>query len=250
MEILETILFAILGGILPAFFWLFFWLREDNHPEPKILIWKAFLYGMLAVPFALSAQYAINLIFINTNSIQITFQQNIFLGIFVVMLWALAEEFFKYKAAYNSGIKNRANDEPVDAMIYMITAALGFSALENTLFLFNVISDGQATVALITGSFRFIGATLLHVASSAIIGYFISISFYKNKTIKKHAVIWGFIIATGLHAFFNSIIIISEKFFAGKFTIISFGIVWITIIAIILLFEKVKNIYIRKNINK
>lgn len=245
MHILNTVLLAILGGVLPALAWLSFWLREDSHPEPKKLIMKSFLYGMCAVPFALVAQFIINSIFIQGQSIQTVFFTNYPIAILSIILWAACEEYFKYKAAYNGGLNNKENNEPVDPMIYMITAALGFSALENTLFIFWPLLAGDSTIAFITGNMRFIGATMLHVATSAIIGMFASFSFYKNQEYKKRNILIGFIIAISLHTIFNSFIIRSEEF-----TLIGFGTVWLTIILIIMIFEKVKKIYIKKQSQK
>ena len=50
----QTILFALLGGVLPALLWLWFWLKEDKkRPEPRGLILLAFIAGMLTVPVVL-----------------------------------------------------------------------------------------------------------------------------------------------------------------------------------------------------
>lgn len=245
MHILNTVLLALLGGILPALAWLSFWLREDSHPEPKKLILKSFLYGMCAVPFALVAQFVINGLLIKGQSIQTVFFTNYPIAILAIILWAASEEYFKYKAAYNSGLINKENNEPIDPMIYMITAALGFAALENTLFIFWPLLAGDSTTAFMTGNMRFIGSTMLHVATSAIIGIFASFSFYKNKDLKKKNIVIGFIIAVSLHTIFNSFIIRSEEF-----TLIGFGTVWLTIIFIIMIFEKVKKIYIKKQSQK
>src|SRR5581483_4524833 len=45
------LIYAALGGILPALLWLWFWLQEDKlHPEPRGRIMLCFLGGMAAVP--------------------------------------------------------------------------------------------------------------------------------------------------------------------------------------------------------
>jgi len=242
-----AVLIAALGGILPAVFWLLFFLREDAHPEPRRLIFKSFLYGMAAVPFAITFQFIVSRTLVGDENIISIFFSNLPLAILIIFLWAGAEEYFKYKAAYESGIKTRDNDEPVDVMIYTITAALGFAALENTLYILWPIIDGNSTAAFIQGNLRFIGATMLHVATSAIIGIFASLSFYKSKTIKKEYVFVGFIISVILHTIFNSFIIKAREI--EEFTLISFGIVWLSIIFIILFFEKAKQIYINRKIN-
>ena len=242
MHILNTALLAILGGILPALAWLSFWLREDAHPEPKKLIFRSFLFGMCAVPFALVVQFIISFFLTNNQGIQILFFTNYFLAISAIILWAGAEEYFKYKAAYLGGLRTKDNDEPIDPMIYMIAAALGFAALENTLFIFWPLLAGDSTTAFITGNMRFIGATMLHVATSAIIGIFASFNFYKNKEIKRKNIAVGFVIAIALHTVFNSFIIRAEEF-----TVVGFGIVWLTIVVIIMIFEKVKKIILKSN---
>ena len=241
MDIINTILIATLGGILPALAWLSFWLREDAHPEPRRLIFRSFLFGMAAVPFAIVFQFIINEILLGEKSVTHMFFTNFIVAILAIVLWAACEEYVKYKAAYYGGIKTKDNDEPVDVMIYMITAALGFAALENTLFIFQPLLLGDSTTAFMTGNMRFIGATMVHVASSAIIGIFASFSFYKSNSIKKKYLIIGFIIAVALHTLFNSFIIKAETF-----TLTGFGIVWLTIILIIMFFEKVKTIYIKR----
>ena len=65
----------------------------------------------------------------------------------------------------------------------MITAALGFASLENTLFIIKTFSDGGILSGVDIGNMRFIGATLLHTASSAIVGAFMAFSLRKNKRI-------------------------------------------------------------------
>ena len=46
----QAIMLAILFGTVPALLWLWFWLKEDKkHPEPRLLIALAFLFGMLVV---------------------------------------------------------------------------------------------------------------------------------------------------------------------------------------------------------
>ena len=67
----NTIFFSLIGGILPALFWLYFWLKEDKlKPEPRSLIMLSFFGGMIAVISALFAErtvkdlVAINVIFV------------------------------------------------------------------------------------------------------------------------------------------------------------------------------------------
>ncbi len=50
----NVLFFSLLGGIVPALFWILFWLREDRlRPEPRTALFSSFLGGILAVAFAL-----------------------------------------------------------------------------------------------------------------------------------------------------------------------------------------------------
>lgn len=220
----ETIFFALLGGILPALLWLWFWLREDKkHPEPKRLIFLAFLAGMLAVPFVVPAQRYVD---------------TIFAGTLVITLWALIEEIFKYAFAYFSVLKRREVNEPIDMVIYMITVALGFAALENTLFLIDPIASGDVVQSILTGNFRFFGATLLHVLSSATVGVFLAFGFYTHSRKKRIFTAIGVILAVALHTLFNFFIIESN----GEALLFVFACVWAGIILLLFTLEKIKHI--------
>jgi RsiW-degrading membrane proteinase PrsW (M82 family) len=240
-----TVFFAISGGILPALVWLIFWLKEDaKRPEPKHLIFLTFLFGMISAPLALALQLSVNRFLFSDLDINTLFENSVYFpisGIIIIFTWATIEEVGKYLAAYYGGLKTEDNDEAIDDMIYLITAALGFAAVENTLFIFGPLISGDTELAIATGNFRFIGATLLHVAAAAIIGAFRSFSHFKNNEIKKRYLLSGFILAIGLHSAFNLFIINNVES-----TFNAFSIVWIIIIIIILIFERVKRIYVEK----
>ena len=97
-------------------------------------------------------------------------------------------------------------DEPLDIMLYMVVAALGFSALENILYLFNPVTglsfDELVKRTLLLSFIRFVGATLLHTLSSAIIGYFMAVSNFDEKN-RSFELASGIIMATALHGLYN-----------------------------------------------
>ncbi len=225
----QTLTFALLGGILPALLWLWFWLKQDKkRPEPRGLILLAFVVGMIAVPVVLPFE---------------KLADSYFSGTVAIILWSATEEIFKYAFAYFAVLRRKAMDEPVDAVIYMITVALGFAALENTLFLIGPIVDGNFMDTVINGNLRFLGATLLHTLSSAMIGVMIALSFYKKSIYKKTYAFFGLVLAIILHSLFNFFIMRGS----GDKIMTIFIFVWIGIIILILLFEKVKRI---RNKNK
>lgn len=217
---------AFILGLLPALIWLWFWLKEDIHPEPAKMITLSFLGGMLAVLVALPLQKFIYTYVNGQVSLSFT-------------LYAMIEEISKFAFVYFIALKNKKTaDEPVDDMIYLIISALGFVTFENTLFLIPSIHNGDLLDTIVHGNLRFIGASLLHIMSSATIGVTMAISFYKPRVERVLYTVAGVIIAIVLHTAFNLFIISSVE----KNIFLIFGIVWIGIVVLLLLFEKVKHI--------
>src|SRR3989344_4970997 len=127
-----------IGGIIPSLLWLWFWLKEDRKkPEPKGLLTGIFLLGMIAVVFVLPIEKFI--------------QASVGVHEWQLVLWAATEEIMKYLAVMIVLYKTNIADEPIEWPIYMITAALGFAALENALFLIKPLSIGATAVGLLTG---------------------------------------------------------------------------------------------------
>lgn len=235
IDLFLTLVFAFLGGLLPALIWLWYWLKKDkDHPEPNGLIIKTFIFGMLMVPIAFILQSAINYIFLEGGGEEVI-KTGAISAVLIIVLWAFIEELVKYAAASGGGLRNKANDEPIDVPIYMITAALGFAALENMLFLITPILEGNLSSAFLTGNMRFIGATLVHVSSSALIGIFGSISYFLKREVKRIYIFWGFVFATALHTVFNLFIINHNDL-----AYLGFITVWIFTILIAIIFEQLK----------
>jgi RsiW-degrading membrane proteinase PrsW (M82 family) len=219
----QSVAVAFIAGFIPALAWLTFWLLEDwRRPEPQRLIARAFIAGMIAVPAVLPFQ-AIAAVYIHQ-------------GFSLILCWAAVEEVAILAAAWIAVLRKRAVDEPIDIPVYLITAALGFAALENTLFLLHQgIGVGLAD-ELITGNLRFIGATLIHTLSSAVIGGMLAMAFYRERIQKCLYGLAGVILAVFLHALFNFSILASD----ADHLLTVFSFVWIGIIFLLLALERVK----------
>lgn len=215
---------SFFGGLLPAVLWLNFWMREATHMEPRRLIVGTFILGMLSTIVAGILEKSVSLMIIEYTTISF-------------LLWSVIEEGVKFLAAYFGGLKSRFCDDPIDPAIYLITAALGFAAAENVLFLYDALLDGgvQGGVASIID--RFIGASLLHIVASGIIGVALGLTFYKSTHIKRLSVYAGLFIAIVLHTAFNRFIIEGE----GNVLWV-FSLTWIGLVGIIFVLEKVKSI--------
>ncbi len=214
---------AFIGGIVPSLLWLWFWLKqEQNKPEPKSLLSIVFIMGMLAVVCVLPIQKFI--------------QGHVDSHTWRLIGWASIEEIMKYIAVIVILYKTNQVDEPIDWPIYMITAALGFAALENALFLIKPLSLGETTVSLLTGQLRFLGSTLLHTVSSGILGVALGVAFHMKGFRRAWHVLIGLIFAITLHSVFNFFIIRNS----GSDFLQVFGFLWVVTIVVMLLFEKVR----------
>jgi len=121
----------------------------------------------------------------------------------------------------------------------MVTVALGFAAAENALFLLSPLAGETFTQSLMTGNLRFVGAMLLHVLSSAVIGVFLALAFYKSKRQKLLFALLGVILAALLHSLFNFLILNT----AEEHLLRTFLYVWIGLIVLLAVLEYVKRIH-------
>ena len=127
---------------------------------------------------------------------KIIFFLNIFIGV------ALVEEFLKYFVVKWKVLNSPELDEPVDIMLYMIIAALGFAAFENILILCPLGPSLLIAETLKISGLRFIGATFLHALASGMLGYFLALSFCYSKK-RKMFLFLGFLLTIGLHGLYN-----------------------------------------------
>jgi len=206
MEYYRLILYIIFG-VLPSLTWLLYYLKKDLHPEPKRMIIKVFLYGALATVPVFFIQIGLSHLLSKLETIAFFTEYPMAIEIlkwfFVI---ALTEELFKYLAVSTNVFGSWALDEPLDIMLYMVVAALGFAAVENILYLFSPIDNVSFTAiiqaAVIISFIRFIGATFLHTLCSAILGYFAALSFAKTQK-RVVLTITGIALATLLHGIYN-----------------------------------------------
>jgi len=223
---MNLVVYAVLAGIIPSLIWLFFWTREDvAHPESRFILTLSFFGGMLSVALAIVAEKYVGTIF-SDPTVRYT-------------LWAAIEEIVKFLAVLSVALFSSQNDEPIDAMIYCITVALGFAALENTLFILGPLSNGEIVKSVVTGNTRFMGATLVHIVSSATVGFALGLAFYRGYIAKISAAIIGLVAAITFHTAFNLSIVASGTLDTLKV----FSWVWGAVVILIILFEEIKVVH-------
>jgi len=188
---------AIIFGVLPSIIWLLFFLRKDVHPESNRMILKIFFYGMLAALPAIFLEMGIfqALAKLNLPLIYLAIL-NTFIGV------ALIEEMIKFLVVKEKVLLSSEFDEPIDAPLYMIIAALGFAASENILILLGLGSGLFLPQALEISALRFLGATFLHALCSGLVGYFLALSLFETRKRLK-LISLGLLISVALHGLYN-----------------------------------------------
>ncbi|MCX6722866.1 MAG: PrsW family intramembrane metalloprotease [Candidatus Staskawiczbacteria bacterium] len=240
----RNIIVYIFFGILPSLVWLSYYLRKDVHPEPKRMILKIFLWGILITIPVFFVQIGLKFLLDKTNISSLNYEL-----IYWFLIIALSEEFFKYLVIRLKVINSPNLDEPLDIMLYMVIAALGFAALENILYLFTPDQMSFYQIinrTLVIDFIRFIGATFLHTLCSAVVGYSLAISFCEEKR-KYTYVVAGLFVAMVLHGLYNFSIMALD----GYIRLIIPVIIILTLAFIVFLgFEKLKKMKSTCKINE
>ena len=201
-----------LTGLLPSAIWLLFYLRKDKHPEPNRMVLKVFFLGIISGFVAILIEKGFQA---TTNSIFLASAiSNSLLTIFLG--GALVEETVKFLAAKTGTFHSKELDEPIDFILYMIIAALGFAALENTLVLSNFHPILNVSKAFELMFWRFVSATFLHALASGVFGFYVALGHFHSRK-RNFYIFFGLCVAFLLHGLYNwSIMNINGS---GKFLI-------------------------------
>ncbi|BCX15453.1 MAG: hypothetical protein KatS3mg097_345 [Candidatus Parcubacteria bacterium] len=220
-------LFFLSFFLSSIWFWLIF--EEDKHHADPIywLLYAVFL-GILAAFLSLFV-----LKFILGNFLQISASdlssisdfnffndfQSLKLVIIVLLISAFVEEFFKFFTIWFLFSRYKNFEEPADAMIYLSASGFGFAIIETFLKLLEAIFDSSLSSSQLVAApliniwslglfivfLRFLGANLLHVIASSMIGY--GFAVYRI-TRRFYPFFIAFFNASLLHFIFNFVIII------------------------------------------
>lgn len=182
---------VLLASLLPGLFWLWYFNRYDvGDKEPFSRFILCMLFGALAVIPALSWEAPFSDLLQSSNSLPV----QLGLSFFVV---GLGEELFKLVAVYLAVARSEHFSEPMDGIIYAIATAIGFSVVENILY----ISAFGLMVAPLRGTI----ATLAHIAFSGLAGYYLGKAQFSTKSLPHMAL--GLATASFAHGLYDFLLI-------------------------------------------
>jgi RsiW-degrading membrane proteinase PrsW (M82 family) len=192
----------LLLSFSPGLFWLWYFYQKDKlEPEPKWLIIRTFLFGMIAVfPAGFLEWIAVE--YINGVSAALN----------IIILAPIIEELCKYFSVRYTVYLHDEFDEPMDGIVYAAAAALGFASLENLGYVLSVywIEDPEIDALYHTGMVVGVSATRAvlsvpgHVLFSAMWGYALGVTkciIYPRRT--NAYISTGVVLSIILHSVFN-----------------------------------------------
>jgi hypothetical protein len=117
-------------AVIPTLFLVRYYYRQDRaRPEPKGLVVKVFLFGVLSALVAIPLELLV-------GQLQRAFDPgSIGYALFKAFVVAgLIEEYLKLSVVRLTAYRARAFDEVMDGVVYTVVAGLGFACLENVLY--------------------------------------------------------------------------------------------------------------------
>jgi len=179
-------LFVSALAFAPGIFWLYYFYRRDIKPEPLPLIFKCFVWGMVATVPAL---YAERIFHISPPAD-------------VIVVAPVVEECIKFLVVYLAVYRSPQFDEPMDGVVYAAAAALGFASLENVFYLYGAYAKSVGQLQLVT-ILRAFFSVPGHALFSIMWGYALGRAKFSAERKGEIFILKGLALAIGFHALFN-----------------------------------------------
>jgi RsiW-degrading membrane proteinase PrsW (M82 family) len=188
----------------PAMFWLWYFYRRDRYePEPKLLIIRTFLLGMLI-------------------TIPVAFIEGILpISDLVLAVFAapIIEELAKYFVVRRTVYRSAEFDEPMDGVVYAAAAALGFATLENIVYVTTAYLTSPLEDVVVIYALRALLSVPGHALFSSMWGYALGrAKFDPNRG--PFFILGGLVLAIAMHGVFNFFLYSSPLLALGVFALI------------------------------
>ena len=186
-------------AVAPVIVLLYYIYRRDIDKEPRGLLFKMFLFGILSFIPILFIETIYELFFPTEYipSFIITF-----ISIFIIV--GLVEEIAKWFVTYMCSFNNKEYNHPYDGIVYAVFASLGFAIIENIIYVFQY--GFQVGVA------RALLAIPGHTVDAVFMGYFLSKAKYAsvNGNNSSKYLLLSLLIPTLTHTLYDTLIIYYE----------------------------------------
>jgi len=150
---------TLLAAVIPSLILLWYFYSRDKYPEPPWLVWTTFGLGFL-MTFAARVLTQPILVFLLAHV-----PDPYLCGTATAFIAGCSEELLKFSVLYVYCMRRSEFDEPMDGLVYGVSASLGFAAMENYYF---VAAGGLGAAVL-----RAFTTVPGHAAFGAVMGYYV-----------------------------------------------------------------------------
>lgn len=182
----------IAAAVVPSLLILVYFIRSDRFPEPTGVILGTFSLGLLIVVPVLAVVLPLGSVLEPriTQPLQLAMVQ-------AFVLAAIPEEAFKMLVLVAYCRRRKSFDEPMDGLVYGVTASLGFATLENVLY---VAGGGEGWIGIAV--LRAFTAVPGHAVLGAIMGFYVARAHFEPQN-RATMMAAAFLVPTTLHGLYD-----------------------------------------------
>ena len=189
----------VLAAVGPALLFLWLVLRQDRFPEPAAPVLTTFVLGFAIIPVVILLAWPLDTWAARVNNPVWTPVMEAFLTA------AVPEEVLKFAVLTLYCLRHRHFNEPMDAIVYGVTASLGFAALENVLYVTQAGDDWTATAIA-----RALTAVPGHGALGAVMGLLLAKARFGPPE-RRWPLAWALVVPILLHGLYDAPLLWAER---------------------------------------
>lgn len=196
MEIILDIIVLALA-VAPVIYLMRYIYKKDKYEkEPQVMLIKAFIFGIFAIPMDLIVVGIINSIWTGHM-------------VFYSAFWeaGIPEEFCKWSMFMLIIWRNRNFNEFFDGIVYASFIGLGFACVENIMYVFGA---GSFFGAIGIGLTRALLSVPGHFLFGVLMGYYLALAKFDPQNRRKY-LIYSLIVPMLAHGVFDYILMLSSS---------------------------------------
>jgi RsiW-degrading membrane proteinase PrsW (M82 family) len=234
---LPFILIYVSCIVLPPFFW-YLMVRRVEGREPQAVKLAVIVFG-LGIGAAVMAIWVNGFVSYLVDPVVVdSFDLFLFpdgeVSIWSSILAGPVEESLKLFLLYEVVYRRSEFKHIRHGVFYALICALGFSFIENSIYLINAASEGDSYLTLTIGVVRAVGSTMIHIGAGVMAGWFVGMSKWGTKPRMVYIFI-GLLCAIVFHSLSNYLIVSTP-----------FGIIIVTLMAMLIVYFVFRKVRIER----
>ncbi len=214
-----ALVFTLVLAVVPSALILRYFIRRDEFPEPRRAIAITFAWGVASIVPAVLLAFGLLVAVDAAVGDEVTDPWLRGAGI-AFFGAAIPEELFKFAVLYFYCRRLNDFDEPMDGIVYGVTASLGFATLENILY----VADGGVAVAIVRAFTAVPGHALLGV----IMGFYFGLAHFEPRR-RGLLLVAAYVSPVIFHGLYNTVLLAPEEGAATGWALLVFLVIAIEI---------------------